>query len=39
MQKDDIDSLEMIRDYLKQHGLKSTLEIFEKEAAEKKKVK
>ncbi len=30
MNKDE-DTLEIIRDYLKQHGLKSTLECLEKE--------
>jgi hypothetical protein len=31
MMKDDIDALEFVKDYLKSHGLKSTLECLEKE--------
>lgn len=29
--KEDTEALDIIRDYLKQHGLKSTLECLEKE--------
>jgi hypothetical protein len=44
MNKEDTESLEYVRDYLKQHGLKSTLECLEKEEnykniTERKKVK
>lgn len=44
MSKEDTEGLEFVRDFLKQHGLKSTLECLEKEEnykniTDKKKVK
>ena len=31
MQKDDAEALDLVKDFLKMHGLKSTLECLEKE--------
>jgi hypothetical protein len=36
--KEDQDALEIVKEYLKQHGLKGTLDCLEKETSEKKKV-
>jgi hypothetical protein len=37
--KEDIDILDIIKEYLKHQGLKTTLDCFEKESSDKKKVK
>jgi hypothetical protein len=36
--KEDYDALEIVKEYLKQHGLKNTFDCLEKESSDRKKV-